>query len=222
MSDLVYDLPQSFLEDEESFLVIDENFGFYKPRREHDGNVFVEKCIVRKGQYRRTPLTDSDSGAMVTKSNRTDAFLIKETNFQNIGGGLQSFERHYATLPTTWYQYEEVTYQASYNGRINYRNRSGSGASWSRARNVLAKASHYYLGKGDVPQDRHPDTSNAGIDFANDFTKFFNIAPQAYIGSNWESYTTPNNPLVVAVVAPDKINTYLGEIYELIRYTIEF
>lgn len=220
MSDLVYDLPDSFLNDEKAVFVLDANASFYQPRKETDGFVLVEKCLVRKGQFVETPLTDNN-GNLVASSSRTDAFLVDETNFTDIGGGLQTFERHYATFPTTWYQYEEVSYQTAYYGVINNKDRvTGTGA-WSKTRSVLAKATHYYLRKNDIPTQRVPDEVNAGIEYVNDFTKYYNIAPRAIV-TNWENYTAPLDPPVVVAITPDRIKPYMGRIYEFIRYTIEF
>ena len=223
MSNSTEDYPDIFAASEDNIIVIDPHFNAYQPSKEHNGVVFVEKCLVRKGKYVRTELSDPDTGALERKpSGDIDAFLVKETNFTDIGGGLQTFERHYATIPSVWYEYEEVTYSTSYTGKINYRLKSGTGAAWSRSRSVLAKATHYYNRKSLVPNDRFPDTRTAGTDFVNDFTKFFNIAPQSSLGRNWENYTVPEFPVFETVIAADKIIPYMGEIYEFIRYTIEF
>ena len=235
---VLYDVPASFPENQT--IIIDENFNVYKPQREHDGVVYVQKCLVRKSQYVRTSLSfiDESTGQEVLTPHPTkpNAFLVKETNFKDVGGGLQTFEKHYATFPTPWYEFEEVSYQTSHYGIINYRDKSGEGADWSKSRNVLAKANHYYFKKSDIPTDRVPDGINAGIlglfNYNQDpvtggiakFTKFFNIAPQASLGQNWENYTPDANAnfLNVTAIAPDKIEPYMGEIYEFVRYTINF
>ena len=100
---LSYDLPEDFLENEEAVLVLDSFASFYRPRMESDGVVYVEKCVVRKSKYVPTePLS--------VKSDKNNAYLVKETNFQDIGGGLRQFERHYATLPSDWFDFERVSY----------------------------------------------------------------------------------------------------------------
>ena len=214
----------NFKNDESAILVIDENRNVYKPQREHDGIVYVQKYLVRKGQYTREALhyiDDAGKEQLTAHPTKSNAFLVKETNFQDIGGGLQTFERHYATFPTTWYEFEEVSYQTAYYGVINYRGRSGEGADWSISRKVLAQATHYYFKKSDVPTTRVPDTKTAGTQFVDDFTRFYNIPPQSTLGRNWENYT-PEETLKISVIAPDKIVPYMGEIYELTRYTIQF
>ena len=228
----VFDFPDGSIVGQTDFqntdsatIIVDASFNAYKPRREHDGIVFVQKCLVRKGQYVREPLHYIDENGeeqLTTHPTISDAFLVKETNFTDVGGGLQTFEKHYATFPTTWYEFEEVTYQTAYYGVINYRGRGGEGADWSAARNVLAKADNYYFKKSDVPTERVPDTRTAGTDFVDDFTKFYNIPPQSALGKNWEQYDTPEEDLTTTVVSPDRIIPYMGEIYELTRYTIQF
>lgn len=229
------DLPVSFVPDET--IIIDPNFNIYKPQKEHDGVVYVQKCLVRKDQYKIQELsyTDGEGIEQLTQHpTRSDAFLVKETNFKDIGGGLFTFEKHYATFPTAWYEFEEVSYQTSHRGIINYRKKGGEGADWSKSRDVLAKAEHYYFKKSDIPTERVPDTVNAGVTglfaYENDpntgqfrrFTQFFNIAPQASLGANWENYTPDDQLLNVTAIAPDRIVPYMGKIYEFVRYTINF
>lgn len=222
--DLIDDLPKDFLESESSIIIVDPNFNTYKPQREHDGIVFVQKCLVRKGQYIREALhyiDDAGKEQLTAHPTKPNAFLVKETNFQDIGGGLQTFERHYATFPTTWYEFEEVSYQTAYYGVINYRGKAGEGADWSISRKVLAQATHYYFKKSDIPTTRVPDTKTAGTQFVDDFTRFYNIPPQSTLGRNWENYD-PEDIIRISVIAPDKIVPYMGEIYELTRYTIQY
>lgn len=212
MSNLVYDLPNSFLNDEDAVVVLDPNFNFYNPDLKHNGIVYVEKCVVRKGKYSSTtPLTSSEI--------RTNAFLVKETNFTDIGGGLQTFEKHYATMPTTWFEYAQENYRASWWGAINFRSVTGAGDSWSVTRSVAAKATHYYIKKDDVPSVSTPDTETAGQDYVNDFTKLYTTNPMSKLGRFWEAEL--GNIGQTIVIAPDEIGVYIGDIYELVRYTIE-
>ena len=234
-SNLTDDFSETFPDD--TTIIIDPNLHIYKPQREHDGIVYVQKCLVRKAQYVRQLLSyqDNEGKEQLTQHpDRSNAFLVKETNFKDIGGGLFTFEKHYATFPTSWYEFEEVSYQTSHYGIINYRDRSGEGADWSKSRDVLAKATHYYFKKSDIPTERIPDSRNAGVEglflFEQDpttggiarFTNFFNIAPQASLGKNWEDYTPEDALLNTTAIAPDKITPYMGEIYEFVRYTINF
>lgn len=236
MSNLVEDFPEE-LEPDKAVIVVDPFLNVYQPRRESDGVVYVEKCLLRKGQYNFDynveKFLDPDTNEMIASTTHTNAYLVKETNFQDIGGGMQTFEKHYATFPTPWYEFVEVTYQTSHYGVINYRDKEGQGADWSKARTVLAKANHYYFQRKDIPLTRVPDTQNAGIDYLNDYqtdifgniTKFnshYNIAPQSRAGRNWETYVEGDDTLKTTVIAPDDIRPYMGNIYEFIRYTIQF
>lgn len=122
-----FDFSDEFLNDENAVIVLDANHNYYKPQVEHDGVVFVEKCLVRKGKY----VPDVN---LTPSTNRVGAFLVKETNFQDVGGGLQTFEKHYANIPTTWFDYVQVSYRTLWWGAINYRSSSGGGDSWDKTR----------------------------------------------------------------------------------------
>jgi hypothetical protein len=215
----VFDFSDEFLDNENAVLVLDANFNFYKPRMEHDGSVFVEKCLVRKGKYVPTPLSDS-SGNLTAKLSNSNAFLVKETNFSDVGGGLLTFERHYATIPKTWYQYEQVSYRTLWWGAINYRSSSGGGDSWDKTRTTSAQAYYYYFTKNELPTIPVPEGDFVGRDYLNDFTRVFTIAPESRVGSNWEGQAGGYGTTVA--IAPDKITPYMGEIYEFVRYSFTF
>ena len=205
-----FDFSDEFLDNLNSVLVLDENFNFYKPRMEHDGVVYVEKCLVRKGRYIPSELTNQ-SGFPYAKPNRSDAFLVKETNF----------ERHYATIPTTWFDYQQVSYRALWDGTINYVSEAGGGDSWSKTRITSAKATHYYFNKNQLPTIPVPfqDEDN-GQTYVNDFSRIYTTAPRSSLGRNWEDQIGSQGILVA--IAPDRITPYMGDIYELIRFTFIF
>ena len=136
---LTDDIPVSFKENLKEILVIDEHFKIYQPDIKHDGIVKVELCLVRKDQYVETELTTND-GELVPSPTLPTAFLVDETNFQDIGGGLQTFERHYATFPSTWYDFKEVTYRTTYWGAINWRTWGGNTKSWHREKKCVSKS----------------------------------------------------------------------------------
>lgn len=215
----VLDLPASFLTNEESVLVLDELPKIYSPSTRHDGIIIAQKCLVRKNKYKDTSTTIETNQPVSSHPKWNGSYLVKETNFQDIGGGLMIFEKHYATLPTIWFEYEEVSYRADYNGKINYRNRAGIGASWHKTRNTIAKATHYYLPKPLIPTAVVPDSDNAGKLYAFNFAYYFNTPPQARLSKGWEDYDSPQG-LTIAI-APDKIQRYMGDLYEFVRYTIE-
>lgn len=91
-------------------ILLDENAGFYYAQPQGNARVFVEKYAARKNDF--TPAT------IGTSAISHDAYLVKETNFTDIGGGLMTFERHYAALPNSWDGYEVVSYteQERYEG----------------------------------------------------------------------------------------------------------
>lgn len=211
---LSYDLPEDFLENEDAVLVLDKRHNIYLPRQESSLNnalVYVERCVVRKDKY-----VELDP---LSKKSDLDAYLVKETNFTDIGGGLRQFERHYLTFPSSWFDYQPVSYRAVWFGAINYRNLVGQGATWDITRTALAKATRHYFFKDDLPTTAVPEGDNVGKTFVNDFNFTYTIAPESRIGRNWDGYTTPQNPSEIAI-APDKISVYLGEIYELTRFTM--
>lgn len=214
-----FDFPKTFQDDDSAIFVLDGRSVCYKTRMEHDGVVFVEKCLVRKGEYVPTALSDN-SGNPVAKSDIANAFLVKETNFSDVGGGLLTFERHYATIPSVWYDYEEVSYRTLWWGAINYRSYSGGGNSWDKTRQVSAQAVHYYFNYKDLPKVAVPEGNNVGSEYKDDFTRTFTIAPESRVGSNWEAQA--GNYGTTVAIAPDKISLYMGEIYELVRYYFTF
>lgn len=216
-----FDFPESFKNDENATLLLDANFSVYQPRDVSDGVVYVEKYLVRKGKFVETERVDS-SGNLTPSTIHTDAFLVDETNFQDIGGGLQTFERHYATFPSIWYDFQEVSYRTVYWGAINWRTRSlFGGATWHTQRNVLAKATRYYLPESEVPTNIVPEDDNQATLYAFDFTKIYAQEPEGRLGKDWEDYIpNPTNPTTV-VIAPDRVQKYMGHIYEFIRHTIE-
>lgn len=58
-----------------------------------DSLVYVEKYAMLKGTYQ--PLTRGEGSNYHEK-----AYLVAETNFDDIGGGVRTFERHYARVPS--------------------------------------------------------------------------------------------------------------------------
>lgn len=90
-------------------ILLDANARFYQAQAQGDAYVYVEKYAARKGDF--TP------AAIGTSADSRSAYLVKETNYTDIGGGLVTFERHFAVLPGVWFNYEQVTFvkQGRYN-----------------------------------------------------------------------------------------------------------
>jgi hypothetical protein len=210
MSSVLNFKDEEFQNNENAILVTDSRFSVYRPRMESDGVVYVEKCVVRKSKYVPTePLS--------VKSDKNNAYLVKETNFQDIGGGLRQFERHYATLPDDWFDFERVSYRALWWGAINYRSTVGRGSSWDKTRVTLAKANRKYLLKDDVPTVPVPEGDNVGQTYVDDFDFIYTIAPESRLGRNWDAGGTNGTTIAIA---PDRVVPYLGQIYEFTRYTM--
>lgn len=216
----LFDFPESFQNDEDAILLLDENFGVYQPRDVSDGVVYIEKYLVRKGKFIPTERV-YEGGNLIASPTHTNAYLVDETNFQDIGGGLQTFERHYATIPSSWYDFQEVSYRTVYWGAINYRTRSFGGATWHTQRNVLAKATRYYITESEIPTNIVPEDNNQATKYAFDFTKIYTQEPEGRLGRDWEDYTPDANNPITVVIAPDRVQKYIGNIYEFTRHTIE-
>ena len=90
-------------------ILLDANARFYQAQAQGNAYVYVEKYAARKGDF--TP------AAIGTSADSRSAYLVKETNYTDIGGGLVTFERHFAVLPGVWFNYEQVTFvkQGRYN-----------------------------------------------------------------------------------------------------------
>ena len=123
-------------------------------------------------------------------------------------------------FPTTWYQYEQVSYRTLWWGAINYRSSSGGGNSWDKTRTTSAQAYYYYFTKNELPTIPVPQGDLVGRDYLNDFTRVFTIAPESRVGGNWEGQAGGYGTTVA--IAPDKITPYMGEIYEFVRYSFTF
>ena len=175
-----YDLPVVSADGTEE-LLLDANFRNYSTLPSGGGIVFVEKYAVRKAFVNRQAIgTESDL--------RPGSYLVKETNYQDVGGGWFEFERHYSPIPESWYDYQVVNYRIDYFlfiTTINSRDPSPN----DQGRQVLAKATRTY----------HLESELADLSI--------NIEAPAL-----------NPPVTNAVIAPDGLTIHLGKIYELITY----
>jgi hypothetical protein len=209
----IYDLPKTFTENGDP-IVLDSFHNIYKPRQETEAVVYVEKLCGFKNAI--VPLK------LGTKKSDRSAFLVKEGNYTNLDGNLVTFERHYAEVPPTYVDYEITSYRVLWNGTVNFRTRTGSGSQWDRTRRTLAKVTKRYFLESQnahsipvLPTDFVPESDDAGTDFRDDFTKIFTIAPESR-GANRYRGASPQK----RVIAPDRIEIYLGNIYELSRFTV--
>ena len=137
--------------------LIDANFSTYQLQKEGNAQVFVEKYVIKKDSY--IPYFPAPIGSF--SQVHTEALLIKEDSFTDIGGGYATFLRHYARIPDSWFDYEQknvLYYFRNVRGGdvgINYDYPAGLlpvgfqgvgiiGAS-RRTINIIAKATRYYI-----------------------------------------------------------------------------
>lgn len=80
--------------------LLDKDFSFYQLQDEGDAFVYVEKYLVKKDIYTPRPLG-------YTRQDRPNCFLIKEVNFDDVGGGFATIQRHFARRPNSWFDYEK-------------------------------------------------------------------------------------------------------------------
>lgn len=83
--------------------LIDENFSTYQLQKEGNAQVFVQKYVIKKDSY--IPYFPTAIGSF--SEVHTQALLIKEDSFTDIGGGYATFLRHYARIPDSWFDYEQ-------------------------------------------------------------------------------------------------------------------
>jgi len=105
MNNLIHDLPSSAA-DGAAPILLDADAGRYVVSKKGEGYVYVEKYAQNKNSY--TPLPVGTPSIV-----RPNAWLDKETNVRDIGGGMVSFERHFAVIPKDWFDYEEVNVAAA-------------------------------------------------------------------------------------------------------------
>lgn len=92
MSEIKYDLPEGFFD---AGTVLDANHSFYQLSENLPGaNVYVELHAARKGAV-PTPELGTFS------STHTTARLVKQDNYNDIGGGIMTYQRHFAEVPDT-------------------------------------------------------------------------------------------------------------------------
>ena len=87
-----FDIPQ-IADDLNAPLLLDANFGFYQLSENLPGaNVYVELYAQRKATI-KPPVLLIESGV------HGGAFLVKQDNYSDIGGGVMTYQRHFTELP---------------------------------------------------------------------------------------------------------------------------
>lgn len=168
-------------------LLLDANANVYNMLPTGGGYVYVERYAQKKDQY--IPL---EIGTRSTRRNQ--AYLIKEQNFRDIGGGFFEFERHYAVKPQNWYNYEMITYKhAVFSFVISkyYLNHTFTGGGVSSA---LARVDRFYVLEHELESS----------------IRYYN--PRALVSDTGEFGE-------VEGIREDEVSLYAGKIYEIKRYT---
>lgn len=167
-------------------ILLDANANVYPTLPNGGGLVFVERYAVRKILY--SPL------AIDTENDiRTETYLVKETNLTDIGGGWYVFERHYAQVPETWFDYQQVSYSL---GPVALNTVVINPPSASvRQKSILAKATRTYYRESDLPAlTTEPPSVTLTI-----------------------GECTADNQ----IIASDKMQIHLGKIYEVTTFTAQ-
>ena len=176
-------------------ILLDANARFYQAQAQGDAYVYVEKYAARKGDF--TP------AAIGTSADSRSAYLVKETNYTDIGGGLVTFERHFAVLPSVWFNYEQVTFIKQ--GRYN----------WNGA---------------DIQTVYNPEELTEGlsdfIEYTNTLTRLAKATRTYYLQDGFDESVvqleTPGhiNPSGGIKVRPDSVRVFMAGILEVTSYII--
>lgn len=179
-------------------LLLDANSTTYNLLPVAGGTVYVETYAQKKTNYRELAI-GTPSGF------RPDAYLIKEQNFRDIGGGFWAWERHYAVKPRSWFDYQLVSFSYGYrlfviiggsnteSAYVNTRLDTFGGGTDS----TIATATRTYYLK--------PELDALSL----------NTNPPALSAETPATFTDE-------IIREDSLNIYAGNIYERIVYTATF
>lgn len=174
-------------------LLLDANSNTYNLLPIAGGTVYVETYAQKKTNYRELAI-GTPSGF------RPDAYLIKEQNFRDIGGGFWAWERHYAVKPKSWFDYQLVSFSYGYrragaaeSAFVNTRLDTFGGGTDST---IAIATRTYYL---------KPELDSLSL----------NTNPPALSAATPATFTD-------AIIREDALNIYAGNIYERIVYIATF
>lgn len=186
-----YDLPPASSNGSQP-LLLDANAGNYSTLPNGGGIVFIERYAIRKPFVRRQAIN-------TTSNIRPETYLVKETNYTDVGGGWFEFERHYAEVPASWFDFQLVAVTTAWFGGVlvaDYVVNPQFSGGFQRTTSVLAKVTRNYYLKENIP-------TNLNLN-----------APQLLqIGGFSDSRT-----FVDAIVRADDVSVYLGQIYEVASF----
>lgn len=193
MSDLInYDLPIESADGEEP-LLIDGNAGFYEAQPRGKSYVYIERYVQKKVFF--TPLLEGTESSI-----RPKTYLVKTTNYQDMGGGLVMFDRHYAQIPESWFDYQVVAVSTAWVGglldALYYVNPNISGG-FDRNTSILAKVTRNYYLESELPSILNLE------------------APTYFLPGGFSGFQIFPN----IIVREDDVGIYLGKIYEVAEFT---
>lgn len=175
--------------------LLDANARFYQAQPQGNAHVYVEKHAGRKN--------DVQPMLIGTGSDNRDAYLVKETNYNDIGGGLVTFERHFAVVPDEWFSYEQVTY---------------------------VKQGRYDLFGANPQTVINPESINSGlsqfVEYTNTITTLAKATRRYYLEGNLTAdvlqLETPGHidPSGEVAISPDTVRVYMAGIYEVTSYIL--
>lgn len=182
---------------------------------ERDTTAFIEeqKYIIAKANFSRLAIG-------TVHPTITTAFLVAETDLQNVGAGLVEWTRRYATVPATRNEYE--TYLHTFLEIVNAT--GGDGARSSFTKKVNSRIEYAYFHVGSVAYPTIDD-----VPLISGFQPTY-----AYWGSALEVeflslVTTPTSDAYLAMVAAEDeiavedsdVRPWMGNIYERVtRYVV--
>lgn len=179
-----YDLPLTSESGTQPFL-LDPNAGFYFALQNSQGPVYIQRYFINKSDFRKQ--------AIGTQSEiRKNAYLVRETNFVDRGGGIMEFDRHYAEIPSPWTEYIQMSF--TYERLSDSVSLSGGISVTSGTQTVLLTARierSYVLGS------------------------FFTLSTQVVQDFSYFSGTTIS---AGTTLRPTEQDVYMGNIYEIREY----
>jgi hypothetical protein len=213
MSDFVtHDLPVESAEGEEP-LLIDANAGFYEAQPRGKSYVYVERYVQKKIFFE--PLVEGTESSI-----RPETYLIKTTNYQDIGGGLVMFDRHYARVPDPWFDYQVVALTLAFTGgftegtvTINPQFDQGI----KRNTSTLAKVTRRYYLESNLPTNLNfnaPQVSKP-VDAVRETVVISGIIITRVVSYNPTTF-------IDEVIREDSVSIYQGNIYEVATFTGSF
>ena len=177
--------------------LVDENAGFYYAQPQGNAHVFVEKYAVKKIDF-----TPGEVGMSATSKS---GYLVKETNFSDIGGGLMTFNRHYAVLPDPWDGYEIVSYTQQGRVRLGVEE-------WQIVVNPEARPSGMF----------------SFITYSNTVSRLAKATRSYYLESGFNDETIDFgltgyvDPSGAIKVRPDSFRVYMAGMFEVTSYTVTY